>query len=541
MSKLKSVIFLVLFFVFVSCFANSSNEIKAEYEMPPGSSYLDGIFFAPPGTTVVLQKDGTDDLTLVAAAGVTAQFTQNPFKFPKLYTDGTPYTMSIKSAPADQTCRVEKGIRGTIGLSPGFARIGCDYTFELVSRSTDDTKFGTFYDSTIPVIGGDFLEEGRYVAFQSSGAGLGTSSGKKRQILWRDRNTGETKLVSVGMGGTEGNGDSFAPSISADGKSVAFESTATNLTENDANGVSDVFVWSATSGKVARVSTAAGGVQANAASSEPTISGDGSFIAFSSGASNLTPGVEGINTINVYLRDMRSGMTKLISADEKTKKGVGGSNPSISDDGSRLAFYSYAASLVADDKNNLWDIFLYDAGNPKLKRLSLTNDRTERNQGTESMSRVVAPAISGNGVFVAFATTATNVVSGDNNKLQDVFVVNADSGEVKRVSTGNNGIEGDGDSPAGQGEKVGISFDGSLVAFSTNATNLGGNIILKNVSSGENSVISTDGSRGVGRPSVSRSGGYVVFGSGSRLSSRFSSSGIFAKFTGITRCRFCSK
>ena len=115
------------------------------------------------------------------------------------------------------------------------------------------------------------------------------------------------------------------------------------------------------------------------------------------------------------------------------------------------------------------------------------------------------------------------------------------SGEVKPIIIEKKGIEtGGGDSPSGQGEKIGISFDGSFVAFSTSAKNLGGELILKNTLNGETSVIiSPDNSRGVGRPAISRNGGYVVFGSGNRLDSRFASSGIFARFTGITRCRFC--
>ena len=407
---------------------------------------------------------------------------------------------------------------------------------DLVSRSTNDESFGTFYDSTASVIGGKGEDDGRYVAFVSSAVGLGNASGKKRQIFWRDRSSGETKLVSVGMNNAEGNGDSFAPSISADGQSVAFESYATNLVPIDTNGVRDIFVWNAKTNIVTAVSTGAGETETNSESFDPVISGDGSLIAFSSGASNLAPGVDGTGTINVYLKKVNSGQSPiLISVDPKTKKGVGGSNPSISDDGSKVAFYSFASTLVPNDKNNLWDIFLYDAGNPKLKRLSLTSSGTERDQGTESASRVVAPSISGDGNFVAFATTATNMVSGDTNKLQDVFVVKTFSGEVNRVSVGKDEIEAvGGDSPAGQGEKVGISYDGRLIAFSTAAANLGGNIILKNIETGRTGIISTGGSS-VGRPAISRSGGYVVFGAGSRLDSRFQSSGIFARFTGMTR------
>jgi Tol biopolymer transport system component len=411
-----------------------------------------------------------------------------------------------------------------------------------LAGSTDNAKLGTFYESSAPVVGGDFTEEGRYVAFVSSAVGLGGSLGKKRQIFWRDRNTGETKLISIGLKGAEGNGDSFAPSISADGQSVAFESYATNLVPIDTNDVRDIFVWNARTNTVTAVSTGAGEIETNSESFDPVISGDGSLIAFSSSASNLAPGVSGINTVNVYLKRVGSGQAPvLISADPKTKKGVGGSNPSISDDGSKVAFYSFASTLVADDKNDLWDIFLYNSNNPKLKRLSIPVSAGERDQGTESASRVIAPSISGNGNFVAFATTATNMVAGDTNKLQDVFVVNVETGEVKRVSNGTGGEQGNADSPITQGEKVAISFDGSWVAFSTSATNLGGEIILKNVLTGEIRVIAKEQRFGVGRPAISRNGGYVVFGAGSRLDSRFQSTGIFAGFTGITRCRFCNR
>lgn len=531
MRKLKLIIISI---VFCSIFSAVS------FAQQPGRSFLDGVFNAPPGTTVVLQKDGKEELSLTASTTGNAGFSSNPFKFPNAYIDGTPYTLAVKSASAGQTCNVEKGARGTIGVSPGFVRIGCDFTYELLSRSTDNGKFGTFYESSVPVVGGDFTEEGRYVAFMSSAAGLGGSSGKKRQIFWRDRNSGETKLVSTGMNGAEGNGDSFAPSISADGQSVAFESYATNLVPIDTNGVRDIFVWNARKNTVTAVSTGAGESETNAESFEPVISGDGNLVAFSSGASNLAPGVDGINTVNVYLKRVGSGQAPvLISADLKTKKGVGGSRPSISDDGSKVAFYSFASTLAPNDKNDLWDIFLYDSRNPKLKRLTLTASGSERDQGTESASRVVAPSISGNGSFVAFATTATNMVSGDTNKFQDVFIVNIESGEVKRVSTGADGVQGNGDSPISQGEKVAISYDGSLVAFSTSAANLGGDIILKNVAGGETRIIASNQKQGVGRPAISRFGGYVVFGAGSRLDGRYQSSGIFAGFTGITRCRFC--
>ncbi len=412
-------------------------------------------------------------------------------------------------------------------------------TFDLVSRSTDNKNFGTFYDSSAPDIGGIGEDDGRYIAFVSSAAGLGGSKGKNRQIFWRDRKTGETVLVSTGMNGADGNGDSFAPSISADGKSVAYESYATNLVPIDTNKVRDIFVWNYDTRVTEAVSTGPGEIETNSEAFDPTISGDGRFIAYSSSASNITSGVEGTSTVNVYLKDMNSHTTKLLSMDPKTKKGAGGSNPSISDDGSKVAFYSVSAKLAAGDNNELWDIFLYDQGNPKLKRISMTQNGGERDQGQESASRVVAPSISGNGKFVAYSTTATNVVREDTNKSQDVFVVDTGSGATVRASITVSGAQGTGDSPAGQGEKIAISFDGMLIAFSTGASNFGGNLAIRDLSKGETRIVAANTKVGVGRPAISRSGGYVVFGAGDRLDSRFQSTGIFAAFTGGGACRFC--
>jgi Tol biopolymer transport system component len=356
---------------------------------------------------------------------------------------------------------------------------------------------------------------------------LAGSTGKKRQVFWRDRKTGETRLVSTSSISGEGNGDSGAPAISADGKSVAFESHATNLVPIDTNKVRDVFVWNYDTNIVTAVSDAPGNIEANAEAYEPTISGDGRFIAFTSSASTLTSGVDGTSQVNVFLKDMRSGSVTLISRDEKTKKGGGGSRPSISEDGTRIAFYNYFP-LISSDKNNLWDIYLWDARNPKLKVVSNTATGAPREQGDESASRVVAPSISGDGRYVAFSTTAGNVVDGDMNKVQDVFVAEADTGRVARVSTAVGDADGNGDSPTGQGERIAISYDGGWVAFSTKATNLGGNIVVRNISAGENVAVSKDLRAGVAVPAMSRTGKWVVFGTSAQLDGRFRSSGIFA-------------
>ena len=241
---------------------------------------------------------------------------------------------------------------------------------------------------------------------------------------------------------------------------------------------------------------------------------------------------------------MLQGTTTMISIDPKAKKGGGGSKPSISNDGSRVAFYSHSETLVTNDNNGLWDIFLWEKNIPKLKRISLTNDHKERNQGSESANRIVAPAISGNGQFIAYTTTASNMVIGDDNNLQDVFVYNINSDSTVIASVNSAGKPGNADSPIEQGEKIAISFDGKWVAFSTNASNLGvpaANIVMHNMSTGENKVVSNVAGSSVGRPSMSQSGSYVVFGIGAKLDSRFQSSGIFANFTGLGPCRFCQE
>ena len=394
--------------------------------------------------------------------------------------------------------------------------------FDLVSRSADDKIIGTFFETFTPVIGGTGADEGRYVAYVTYTKGLGGGTGKYRQVVWRDRKTGETRLVSQGMNGVEGNQNSHAPAISADGRSVAFESYATNLTP-DSNNVRDIFVWNYNTNTVTAVSENRG-VEANSECFEPTISGDGNLIAFSSSADTLAPGVTGTSTVNVYLRDMQSGAVTLISKSEKDGKGGGGSRPSISEDGSRIAFHNYFP-LTKEDKNDLWDIYVWESG--RLKRVSKTSAGGDKDQGEESSSRVVAPSISGDGRYVAFATTATNMVGDDTNKLQDVFVVEVSSGRVTRASVGSDNVQANGDTPFGQGEKIGISYDGSLVVFSSKAKNLGGNILIKNVQSGQVIKVSSDVESTVGQPAMSRTGKAVIFGSNRQLDTRFKSSGTF--------------
>ena len=518
------------------------NTTTTNKPIPAGSSFLYGLFSAPSGSTVLLQNNGKNDLLATAQKESGKNFSTNTFKFPTPLSDSSGFKINFTKAPGGQTCFIYAGAEGKMPQKENKVRVGADFTYDLVSRNSSDNAFSTFYETSDAVVGGNAGEEGRYVVFISSAAGFSGSTGKHRQVFWRDRNTGITKFISVDTNGQEGNGDSYNPAISGDGKLVAFESYSSNLVSNDKNGVRDVFVWHSATNNIERISVGKGGKEANAESYEPSLSGDGNVIAFASAASNISETEKGVSNNNVFLYNMTSGTSIMISIDPIARKGGGGSKPSISYDGTRIAFYSNTDALVADDKNGLWDIFLWDKNNLKLKRVSLTADSKERNQGNESANRIVCPAISGNGRYVAFTTTATNMIPGDVNAYQDVFVYDVSTGNTVIASNSANGAPGNADSPIGQGEKIAISFDGKWIAFSTNSSNLGvpaANVVMHNMSTGKKRAVSLVAGSSVGRPSISCTGGYVVFGIGGKLDNRFSSSGIFANYTGVGLCRSC--
>lgn len=535
----KTLLFIVSATLLLGLQAQQASTTKAS--PATGSSLLSGIYYAPSGSSITLQNNGKSDLTLTAKKEPGKVFSDNPFSFVTPLPDGTKYEVTLKKTPAGQTCIIYGGGEGAMPQSATTLRVCSDFTYDHVSRSSDDKTFSTFYESSDPDVGGASGEDGRYIVFVSSATFSG-SAGNHRQIFWRDRNTGTTKLVSSSASGEEGNGDSYYPVISGDGKTVAFESNSSNLVENDKNGFRDVFVWHAATDKIQTVSVGRNGIAADAESYEASVSGDGNLVAFTSAAGNISAIEKGVSNNNVFIHDLLLDTTIMISIDPKAKKGGGGSRPSISINGSRVAFYSHAATLVSDDNNGLWDIFLWEKKSKTLKRVSLTSDHKERNQGNESANRIVAPSISGNGRYIAYSTTATNMVHDDVNNFQDVFVYDSFTDSTIMVSNSNDGKQGNGDSPIGQGEKVAITFDGSLVAFSTNASNLGvpaANVVMHNRSTRQNRPVSSVVGSSVGRASMSQQGSYVVFGIGEKLDSRFQSSGIYANYTGVGPCRFC--
>ena len=257
---------------------------------------------------------------------------------------------------------------------------------------------------------------GRFVAFYSSAANLvGSDTNGARDVFVRDRQTGKTARVSVDSHGAQGNGDSEGPSISADGRFVAFYSFASNLVAGDTNGVINVFVRDRKTGKTTRVSVNSHGAQTKRDSIVRAISADGRFVAFDSTASNLVGGdTNGVD--DVFVRDRKTGKTTRVSVNSHGAQGNGDSFiPSISADGRFVAFYSDAANLVAGDGNAAGDGFVRDRKAGRTKRVSVAS------HGTQGNDTSFPPSISADGRFVAFTSLANNLVAGDTNGASDIF------------------------------------------------------------------------------------------------------------------------
>ncbi|RYY50378.1 MAG: hypothetical protein EOO06_03960 [Chitinophagaceae bacterium] len=509
-------------------------------------NYVSGILSAPAGIAVTVGY-GNNELTITPQKSKEQLYGSNPFRFTSSLKNGESFDLGIRKLPGNLKAVVYRG-KGNVPEDTGKIRVGVDYKYELLSRSSDDKKFSNFYETAAPAVAGMDGEEGRYICFISWTKGFAGNDGKFRQVFWRDRNTGITKMISVAPDGSPADADCALPTISADGKKVVFESKATNLVTGDQNKAKDIFLWRASTNSIELVSKAADGGNSNGESYDAMIAGNGSYVVFTSDAVNMTSVPRGRSQYNIFLRDLPEGKTQMLSVDPVTKTGGNGIKASISFDGSRVSFCSPSNTLVANDNNNLWDIFLWEKGRGGLRRISFTQDGKERNQGDESGSRQVSSTLSGNGQYVVYSTTASNMVPGDVLKYQDVFVYDINSNQLQVASFSNNGEPGNHDSPIEQGERLAISYDGTWVAFSTKASNLGApgsNIILYNTQTKTKQVVTDTKGSYVGRPAISYSGSYVVFGKSEALDQRSGAAfgdnggGLFAFFTGNGPCRDC--
>ncbi|MBI5097804.1 MAG: PD40 domain-containing protein [Nitrospirae bacterium] len=346
---------------------------------------------------------------------------------------------------------------GSAGGSGGGGPASSNSTIR-VSVDSDGNE-ATGGNSSAPSISSD----GRYVVFESIASNLTSddTNGAIKDIFVRDRNTNETTRVSVSYNGDPVNSASSAPSINSDSRYVAFESTATNLTSDDTNGVKDIFVQDRDTGTTSRVSVSSSGTQGNSTSSAPSISSDGRYVAFESTATNLTADDTNGAIKDIFVRDRNTNETTRVSVSYNGDPVNGASSaPSISSDGRYVAFESTANNLAADT-NGVTDIFVYDRNAEITTRVSVSSSGIQGDIGSYS------PSISSDGRYIAFESSATNLVLGDTNGAKDIFIYDRIEGITTRVSVDSSGIQGNRISSAPS-----ISSDGRYVAFESYSDNL---------------------------------------------------------------------
>jgi hypothetical protein len=301
----------------------------------------------------------------------------------------------------------------------------------------------------------------RYVAFQSKASNLvpGDTNGQ-RDVFVRDRQAGTTERVSVGIAGTQADSGSYVAAISADGRFVAFVSNADNLVPDDTNLQNDIFVRDRQAGTTERVNVGLNGDQANSTSDYPGISANGRFVAFTSLADNLVSG-DNNGDYDVFVRDRQAGTTQRVNVGVGgVQTYQGGAGAAISANGRFVAFNSTGA-LVSGDTNGVSDVFLHDQKAETTRRMSRASG------GQQGNGHSYNAAVSATARFIAFASEASNLVQGDNNGKVDIFVRDRQTSITTRVSLGWNGSQAN-----GRSLYTAISEDGRFVAFTSLATNL---------------------------------------------------------------------
>jgi len=358
---------------------------------------------------------------------------------------------------------------------------------------------GTAAGNGVSELGGaqhDMSADGRYVVFQSSATnlvdGISDSNGTS-DVFVRDLRAGVTELVSVSAaGGATANGDSFRPSISADGRYVAYQSLATDLVAGvtDGNFGTDVFLRDRRTGTTRLLSAAVGGTSAAAQGAfGPLVSRDGGFVVFSSNSPDIVASPPDTNaTSDVFLHDVLRGTTRVISVNaEGTATGNGTSEASgdvISDDGNVVGFESLATDLVAgeSDTNGEFDVFVFDRAR---RRTALMSARPGTRIAGNDFSFL--GAVSGDGRVVSFSSNATDLVVGRSGPIaytpgaanvfaRDRFARSAEILSVDPTGTvANNRPFSSGGNPSGGSigsSNSELDGDGDQVIFESDATNL---------------------------------------------------------------------
>ncbi|BCJ49983.1 hypothetical protein Asp14428_14580 [Actinoplanes sp. NBRC 14428] len=292
------------------------------------------------------------------------------------------------------------------------------YVRDLWRRTTSRvSESGTGVPANGSTYGNAMSPDGRYLVLASDATNLVPGDrNDATDVFLRDRSRNTIDRVNVSTGSAEANADTYEVAVSADGRYVAFTSDATNLVPGDTNGTTDVFLRDRARHTTSRVSLSGDDRQADAGSRHVSLSADGRYVAFTSDAANLVPGDTNGNS-DVFLRDRARNSTERVSVSAVPAQAIGDSyDTSISSDGRYVAFTSDAANLVPADTNGNSDVFVRDCRTHAITRASLSSAGAEGNDSS------AGPALAPGGDFLAFDSSATNLVPGDTNAVGDVFL-----------------------------------------------------------------------------------------------------------------------
>jgi Tol biopolymer transport system component len=317
--------------------------------------------------------------------------------------------------------------------------------------------------------------KGRLVLINSHATDLVRGDTNERwDVFVHDRATGRTQRVSVSTRGAQARatrdpwGGSTAGGISANGRYVVFQSDAPNLVAGDTNRLTDVFLLDRARGVTTRLSVGPHG-QANGASAFAAISANGRFVAFQSDASNLVAR-DTNHSVDVFVRDLATGKNSRVNVSSRGVQARGlseSTQPVLSLDGRFVAFESSATNLVRGDTNKLADVFVHDRRTGRTERVSVTS-KGKQAGADRTNNGSNAPSISGDGRYVAFHSADSNLVPGDTNRTFDIFVHDRKTGRTTRISVSSAGRQANGESVGAPS----FSADGRYVAFNSLASNL---------------------------------------------------------------------
>ncbi|MFI6403397.1 TolB family protein [Streptomyces sp. NPDC050548] len=298
--------------------------------------------------------------------------------------------------------------------------------------------------------------DGRYIVFATKAALTKGDRNGASDIYLRDLKTRRIERISTGHAAIPPRYElNYEPSISGNGRYVAYSTAAEDAAPGDTNGRDDVIVHDRRTGRNELVQFNTDGTEGDSDSFQATFGTDGRYVAFVT-AARLDPAHDWTHGTNVYVRDRARGTTEQVSIPTRFVYKSGSFGPSMSANARLVAFSSNVDSLVSGDTNKTTDVFLFDRTKQTTVRLSTAADGTQADGASQSVS------LSANGRYAAFSSRAANLVPGDTDGVADIFVKDLRTGAIQRVT-------GAADGPS---DTVALDADGGTAAFSSTATNL---------------------------------------------------------------------